>query len=106
MKPPMKQLVTLLIPTGQKDEYSRPITTKKESKSRVRYSTRVIKGTDGREYQSSLEVDLPPDVSVSYGVELEYKDPFEKVTKGQVIAMKESTNLAGDKVYYRTVYVG
>ncbi|MGD6993998.1 hypothetical protein [Sutcliffiella horikoshii] len=106
MKPPMKQLVTLFIPTGQKDEYSRPITTKKESKSRVQYSTRVIKGTNGQEYQTSLEVDLPADVYVSFGVELEYKDPFEKVTKGQVLAMNESTNLTGNIVYYRTVYVG
>lgn len=106
MRPPMNELVTLYIPTGQKDEFSRPVTTKKESESRVQYSTRVIKGTNGQEYQTSLEVDLPADVYVSFGVELEYKDPFEKVTKGQVIAMDESINLAGNKTYYRTVYVG
>lgn len=101
MKPPMKQKVTIMTPTGTKDKYGRPILESSTTKARVQFSTRLVRGTDGQQYETSLEVDLPSGVSVQYGTEIEYKG-----TKGKVIAMNESTNLSGNKVYFRTVYVG
>lgn len=100
MKPPMKQEVTLSVPTGEKDGYGRPILQPTNSKARVQFSTRLVRGADGQQYETSLEVDLPSNTSVQYGTEIEYKG-----TKGKVIAMNESTNLSGNKVYFRTVYV-
>jgi len=103
----MKHDVTIFVPIfGEKDEYGRPAKEQVSSKARVQYSTRTVKGTNGQSYETSLEVDLPPDAPVGYGIEIEYKDWAGKVTKGQVVAMNESTNLAGNKVFFRTVYVG
>ncbi|WP_251525394.1 hypothetical protein [Metabacillus litoralis] len=97
----MKQKVAIMTPTGEKDKYGRPILQPIDSKARVQFSTRLIQGTDGQQHETSLEVDLPSGVSVQYGTEIEYKG-----TKGKVIAMNESTNLSGNKVFFRTVYVG
>ncbi len=114
MKPPMREKITLyqtiFDENGDpiKDEYGRSKTNPVESKARVIFSTRVVQGSDGRQYETSLEVDLPADLTVNYGDELEYV-PFLGLgvkTKGLVRAMSESTNLAGNKVYFRTVYVG
>lgn len=114
MKPPMNDKITLYQTVLDeqnnpvKDPYGRPQTKPVKSKARVMYSTQVVQGTDGRQYETSLEVDLPADIFVNYGDELEYT-PFLGLgvkTKGLVRAMSESTSLAGNKVYFRTVYVG
>jgi hypothetical protein len=101
----MKDIVTVYAPTGEKDQYGRPVLSPVQTKARVQFSTRLIRGTDGQEYETSLEVDLPSNVAVKHGTEIEYSDAFNG-TKGKVIAMNESTNLAGNKVYFRTVYIG
>jgi hypothetical protein len=107
MKPSMKQEVVVYVPRfGEKDEYGRPLKDAIISKARVMYTTRTIMGQDGQIHETSLEVDLPPNVPVEHGTEIEYTDYVGKTTKGQVVAMNESTNLSGSKVYFRTVYVG
>jgi hypothetical protein len=107
MKPSMKQFVTVYVPRlGEKDEYGKPLKDPLTTKARVQYSTRTVKGTNGQTYETTLEVDLPSDVPVGYGTEIQYTDYVGKVTKGLVIAVNESTNLAGTKVFFRTVFVG
>lgn len=105
MKPPMNQEVTLMSPTDKKDNYGRPILVPSVSRARVQFSSRVVQGADGQHYETSLEVDLPPEILVKYGTEIHYQDAFG-LTKGKVISMNESTNLSGRKVYFRTVYIG
>jgi hypothetical protein len=107
MKPSMRQEVTLLVPRlGEKDEYGKPVTDPFLAKARVQYSTKTVRGTNGQTIETTLEIDLPADVYVEYGMEIEYTDWFGKVTKGLVRSMSESTNLSGTKVYFRTVFVG
>jgi hypothetical protein len=107
MKPSMKQDVIVNVPRlGEKNEYGKPLTDPLRTKARVQYSTRTVKGTNGQTFESTLEVDLPADVPVWYGTEIEYTDYAGKVTKGLVVAMSESTNLSGTKVFFRTVFVG
>ncbi|MFC0188486.1 hypothetical protein ACFFJY_09325 [Fictibacillus aquaticus] len=108
----MRQKVTLMVPMTTpdgkviKDDYGRPKLSAREVKARVQKTVRVIKGADGTEKEASLEVDLMPDINVVEGTEIQYKDVFDVLTKGAVIAVNESTNLAGTKVFFRTVYIG
>lgn len=112
MKPPMNQSITLKNPVldslgnPDKDSFGRPKLETSVTQARVQYSTKVIRGTDGQTYETSLEVDLPPEVKVGFGTETSYVDPFNNKIEGRVLAMSESTNLAGNKVYFRTVNVG
>jgi hypothetical protein len=107
MKPSMKQSVIVYVPRlGEKDEYGKPLKDPVAINARVQYSTRTVKGTNGQTLETTLEIDLPADVPVGYGTEIEYTDYAGRVTKGLVIAMNESTNLAGTKVFFRTVFVG
>jgi hypothetical protein len=106
MRPPMRQVVTIHQPTGEKDEHSKPITVPQTSKARVQYTTRTVKGTNGQTYETSLEIDLPAETPIAFGTEIEYTDRFENVTKGQVVSMNEATKLSGTKVFFRTVFVG
>ena len=114
MKPPMREKVILhQVLLGDqkkpiKDQYGRPKTKPTESNARVLVSTRVVKGTDGQQYETSLEVDVPPELKISFGDELEYTSfhGLGITTKGLVRSINESTNLAGNKVYFMTVYVG
>lgn len=107
MRPPMRQSITLLIPSGQKDDYGRPITVEQIVKARVQFTSRTIESSNGNKFQSNLEVDLFPDVPIKYGTRMKYEDPLTKVvTEGAVISIDESRNLAGTKVYFRTVFIG
>lgn len=102
----MRQSITLLIPSDEKDDYGRPITQDQIVKARVQFTSRTIESSDGNTYQSNLEVDLMPDVPVKYGTKAKYEDPVtEIVTEGTVIAIDESRNLAGTKVFFRTVFI-
>lgn len=105
-KPPMKQDVIVLEPKepnkfGQPTGYVETL-----SKARVAYTTKVIEGTDGNRYEPSLQVDLPPTTKIGYGFLVQWTDHFGEVVKDSVVAMEETLNYGGDKVYWRTVYVG
>ncbi|MFC7063801.1 hypothetical protein [Halobacillus seohaensis] len=112
MKPPMNQSIEVKNPllddkgTPVIDRYGKPQLAAENTRARVQYSTKVVRGTDGQQYESSLEVDLSPSIKVSYGSEISYTDPLGTVTKGKVMSMNESMNFAGNKVYFRTVNVG
>ncbi|POD46286.1 hypothetical protein BKM15_25940 [Pseudomonas syringae pv. syringae] len=102
----MNQSITLFIPGTEVDDYGRPSTSQLIVKARVQYSSKVIESASGTRTQSSLEVDLMPDIPVNYGTKAKYEDPFGKVVEGAMIAINESTNLAGNKVFFRTVNIG
>lgn len=111
MRPAMKQDIILYSPVldGQgnvvKDGFGRPKIQANPVKARVQSSSKIFMTPNGEQKQATLEVDLSPDVQVSHGTQIEYVGPFETV-KGQVIDVGESYNLAGNKVLFRTVFVG
>lgn len=103
----MRQSINLMYPSDEKDDYGRPILTEQNVKARVQFTSRTIEGTDGNTYQSNLEVDLMPDIPVKYGTKAKYVDPDTQiVTEGTVVAIDEARNLAGTKVFFRTVFIG
>lgn len=111
MKPPMRNEVTVHVPIfdeeGQLiiDKYGKPKTKPINSKARVQFKSQLIRDANGQEKKVTLEVDLPNNIDVQDGTEIEYVNIGGKKTKGTVVAKEEAVNLAGSKVYYRTVYV-
>ncbi len=106
MRPFMRQEVTIYRPTGEEDDYSKPITVPVISKAHVLFTTKTIKTADGTVYNTFLEVDLPPETIVTYGTELSYKDEESgEVTKGSVVAVEGIRSLTGHKTDYWTVNV-
>lgn len=107
MKPPMRNKVTVHVPIlddeGQpiSNKYGKPKTKPITSKARVQFKSQLIRDAEGREKKVSLEIDLPNNIHVQDGTEIEYG----KEASGTVVAKEEAINLAGSKVYYRTVYV-
>ncbi|WP_445506795.1 hypothetical protein [Niallia sp. 03190] len=103
----MNQSIILMIPGTETDDYSRPVLTETLiDEARVQYSSKVIERPDGTKVQATLEVDLMPDVQVKYGTEAKYENGFGEEIQGSVISIDESTNLAGTKVFFRTVLIG
>jgi len=111
MKPPMKQKVNANVPyldnNGKPiiDKYGRPKTKAIESKARVQFKSQLIRDANGQERRTSLEIDLPRDFNPSQGTEIDYVAMGGDKGSGTIVAKEESTNLAGSKVYYRTVFV-
>lgn len=111
MRPSMKQDVTLYSPILDdkgnvvKDGFGRPKLQNRAVKARVQSSSKIFKMPNGEQKQATLEVDLHPNVQVSHGTEIEYAGPFETV-RGKVIDVGETYNLGGNKVLFRTVFVG
>lgn len=107
MKPPMRNKVTvhvtILDDEGQpiSNKYGKPKTKPITSKARVQFKSQLIRDAEGREKKVSLEIDLPNNIYVQDGTVIEYG----KEDSGTVVAKEEAINLAGSKVYYRTVYV-
>ena len=106
LKPPMKQPVTVFVPNGETDRYGRLIGIPQEVKARVKRNVSVTENTvDGTEVTTKMTVDLPSHVPVDYGTEISYTDPQNITTRGEVVLINEHTNLAGTRVYYRTVEI-
>lgn len=106
MKPPMNQTVMIYNPSTETDEYDRPIKQPPfESKARVQRKNKVVYSANGSEFETTLEIDLPPEVEIGYQTEISYTDLLGNEGKGTIRAIEESTNLAGNRVYFRTVNV-
>jgi hypothetical protein len=112
MMPPMNDVVTVYEPVigldGKviKDGRGNIQTAPIQTKARVSQHIRIVRTIRGEEKQSTLEVDLPPSIYVGQGVEVVYVDDFEQVVKGQMITIDETTNLAKNRVHFRTVTLG
>ena len=110
MKPPMRQKVSFDFPVLDangnpvKDKYGRPLTEKRTSKARVQFKANIVKDAKGEEKRTSVEIDLPTSFNPAVGVDYEYTDNDGNTTTGALISKDEAINLAGTKVYYRTVY--
>lgn len=111
-KPPMSDVITVLEPIvgsdGKpvKDEYSRFKYNERLTKARVQHTTKVVRGTNGQEVQALLVIDIPADVKVAYGYEIRWTDRFNQLVKGSIVGIDEALNFTGNKVYFRTVYIG
>lgn len=111
MKPPMNQEITAEVPilddNGQpiKDRYGRPQTESINSKARVQFSSTWIRDQLGGEYEINLQIDLPPEFNPEVGTTVEYTTIDGMTRSGTIRGKDEAVNLAGNRVYYRTVYV-
>jgi len=105
-KPPMKDVITIYSPDGERDDYGRPTNSlKTTSIARVKHTTDVDIEREGTGIQSILIINIPPETKVEDGYEVEWVDRFGVVIKGAIEGIKEALNYGGDKVYYRTIYV-
>lgn len=111
MKPPMNQYVsyteTLLGPDGkpQLDKYGRPETSLYESIARVQRKSQLVRDAKGTERRVNLEIDLPPEVNPRIGNRITFQEAGGSILSGEIVAKDEAVNLAGTRVYYRTVFV-
>ncbi|MTW85622.1 hypothetical protein F3157_08095 [Virgibacillus dakarensis] len=107
----MRQKVTVNVPilgeNGQPitDKYGKPKTKQIDSKARVQFKSQLVRDAKGRERQVNLEIDLPSGFNPDNGTELDYETMAGDKGRGTIVAKDEATNLAGSKVYYRTVFV-
>lgn len=110
MRPSMNQFVIAHIPTlddsGKQiiDDYGRPKTKEFKSKARVQFKSQLVTDTKGIERNVNLEIDLPKDFNPAIGTELDYIAIDRKQGKGTIVTKEEITNIAGNKIHYRTVY--
>ncbi len=110
MKPPMRQEVSFEFPVLDadgnpvKDKYGREQTEKKHSKARVQFKSNIVKDAKGEEKRTSVEIDLPVSFNPPVGAAYTYIDNDGNKVTGALISKDEAINLAGTKVYYRTVY--
>lgn len=111
MRPPMKQLVTAHIPLlndeGKpiNDKYGRPQTETIISKAGVQFKSQIVLDTTGSERQANVEIDLPTNFNPSVGTKIDYLTIAGEKGSGTILSKDEATNLARNKVYYRTVFV-
>lgn len=112
MRPPMNQSVTYAVPkldaegNPLRDKYGRPIGSEpQEIPARVVREVSVVYDAQGTERRVGLEIDVPPEVEPEQGSEITFTTASGKQETGTVVTMSEATNLAGDVVYYRTLYV-
>ncbi|GIO25098.1 hypothetical protein [Oceanobacillus sp. J11TS1] len=87
-----------------KDKYGKPKTELKQSKARVQFKSNIVKDAKGEERRTSVEIDLPVSFNPTVGASYEYTDINGNKVTGAIISKDEAINLAGTKVYYRTVY--
>ncbi len=111
MKPPMRQQVTARVPildsegNPSEDDYGRPETVEISSNARVQMKTQLILDAQGQQRDASIEIDLPAHFNPASGDKISYKTIAGYEGTGTIIAKEEVTNIAGSKLYYRTVYV-
>lgn len=117
-KPPMNDVVTVYTPTGEENKYGKPAFSVSTSAARVAYSSEVfqlsdgtkfastVKETDGTKFTETIKVNLPPTTKIQYGSEIEWTDRFGGTVRGDVTVLEETLNYSGNKVYYRTAYIG
>lgn len=106
LQPPMKNTVVIHNPTGQKNRNDEPeYYPPTESKARVQQKNNVVTWADGSRYETTLEIDLPGDLEIGFQTEIEYTDRFGRTTRNLVRGLDETTNFAGNRVYYWTVQV-
>lgn len=111
MIPPMNQKVVANVPILDEynksitDKYGRPKTKEIQSKARVQFKSQLIRDANGRERRINVEIDLPRQFNPEIGTVIDYETIAGDKGSGAIVSKDEATNLAGTKVYYRTVFV-
>lgn len=116
MRPPMVKLadgvLTLQRPHLDEngnpltDDYGKPIMDDVPvEKARIERSTKYIQGSDGQQHKCILEVDLPPEITIAEGDGARFHPPELPSMTGTIISVIDTINLAGNRVYFRTVYI-
>jgi hypothetical protein len=105
LRPPMKNRAIIVSEdrTTPPDRYGNYPKIRQDSIARVKFSTSLVTDPDGSQRQASLEVDLPPEVNLQYGVEIEALDSNGVWHTAQIVAINDATNFAGNRILYRTV---
>ncbi len=108
MKPPMnnKAIVEIVDKSQKPDRQGKYPRIPFETIARVSFTTRMVRTTEGEVRESTMEVDLPPEINAAMGSTIKALDSFGQWHEGQVLTVEESTNFAGNFIYFRTVYCG
>ncbi|MGE7650484.1 hypothetical protein ACQKM1_22315 [Peribacillus frigoritolerans] len=104
-KPPMNDVVKILIPNGEKDDYGRDSFTSVISVARVKYASSLHLNNEGGEFRNTVVVDLPPETFVDDGYSVEWINRNGETITGAVEGIEEFLNYPGTVVYYRKAYV-
>lgn len=88
--------------TKPADRHGKYPVTEVHTKARVKFTSKVVRNTDGTERQAYLEVDLPP-MNLEKGLQIKAKDSFDVWHTAEIINVSDATNFAGNRLYYRTV---
>lgn len=101
---PMKQQAIIITEdrTQAADRHGKYPTIPVTTVARVSFSKAFVKNANGTVIQAKIEVDLPPTVNLSQGLKIEAQDAFGVWHKAEIITIDDATNLAGNRVLYRT----
>lgn len=102
MKPPMTDIVKILVPSDTKDRFGKYIKEELTSVGRVTYIDKVVETEDGKKHRASVEIDLPPEAIVGYNYSIIAKAPNGKEQTYNVLNVQGSPTL-GNRVLFWTV---
>jgi hypothetical protein len=105
-KPPMNNeaIVISRDMTKPPDRHGKRPEKRQPTAARVQVGSKHIRVTDGSFKLSTLEVDLPPEIILTDGDMIEAKDNHGQWHTSQIMRIDESTNFAGNRTIFRTVY--
>lgn len=111
MKPIMRQQAMIAFPIfdvktnkPKVDQFDRPITGLVTTKARVQRKVTLHRDASGTSVQTTLEVDLPPDIVPLQGYTGQFEVPGEGWVKGTIRFREDIYNLSGSRVDFRTVF--
>lgn len=112
MRPPMKDKVVIYLPIVDgrgmclEDDYGKLQYKEVESIARVIMKSGIVRRGNGDYKQFSLEVILPTDTNIGEHSRIAYIDDMGNRYEGDVVEITQQRNLAGNKIYFRSVKIG
>lgn len=89
-----------------KDDYARFILEETPIKVALSLETRITRDRDGNEITTIADIDIPANISISYGDEIEYTDPNGDTYRGEIVTVGENRDPLGIKILSRYVTIG
>ncbi len=111
MRPFMNQHLTLEVAQLDKngkpmrDKYSKPLVMTQDYPCATRVHGEEIRTSQLRVEDSRDEIDVMPDVPVQEGAKVIYSTITGEIKTGTILAISETMNLSGSKIYFRTCVV-
>lgn len=102
MKPPMPDIVRILVPSTTKDRFGKYIKEELTSVARVTFIDKMVETEDGKKHRASIEIDLPPEAIVGYNYSIIAKAPNGKEQTYNVLNVQGAPTLA-NRILYWTV---